>query len=350
MGSRLPARLPGAVHAARALAEGAADRADRDGHRGHPRRDRGAARAGGRPALRRQLRPAEHPVPHRREEQPDQAAAGTDPHRTRRGRRSRLLPLARLGGEDRGVPGGAGHRRRGLPRRHGLPRTCGEPGPLPAGGRGRGGRHDRLRHGHRQAGRALRGSPRPAEVGRGLLPGDRPRRSRRRAGHRVAGVRPAGRGPAAQAHRRLRGRRGAPPLARHAPGRHARAVRDGRLPPLAAPGVLRAVGRAVRQLRYVSDAGRVLGRDGRGAETAVHGVEAGEGTASEVRRRPDHRHPAGQEDGQGHPVRPRCALGVRRRVGSEHRGVARRRAPAAGAAAAGGGGRLRDARADRGQR
>ncbi|MER5489418.1 hypothetical protein ABT024_40530, partial [Streptomyces sp. NPDC002812] len=31
--------------------------------------------------------------------------------------------------------------------------------------------------------------------------------------------------------------------------------------------------------------------DGPGAEAAVHGVAAGQGTAPEVRRRPDHRHP-----------------------------------------------------------
>ena len=42
------------------------------------------------------------------------------------------------------------------------------------------GRDDRVRHGHRQARRALRRPHRPAEVGRGLLPGDRPRRPRRR--------------------------------------------------------------------------------------------------------------------------------------------------------------------------
>ena len=40
-------------------------------------------------------------------------------------------------------------------------------------------RHDRLRHGDRQAGRALRGPLRPAEEPRGLLPGERPGRTRR---------------------------------------------------------------------------------------------------------------------------------------------------------------------------
>ena len=68
------------------------------------------------------------------------------------------------------------------------------PGPLPARGRHRHGRDHRLRHGHRQARRALRRPPRPAEEHRGLLPGDRPRRPRRRAGRRLDGLRPGRRG------------------------------------------------------------------------------------------------------------------------------------------------------------
>ena len=54
-----------------------------------------------------------------------------------------------------------------------------EPGRLPPGGRRRDGRDGRLRHGHRQAGRALRRPCGAAEIDRGLLPGDRPRRPRR---------------------------------------------------------------------------------------------------------------------------------------------------------------------------
>ncbi len=53
--------------------------------------------------------------------------------------------------------------------------------PLPARGRADRLRHDRLRHGRRQARHPLRRPRRPAEVDRGLLPGDRPRRARRRA-------------------------------------------------------------------------------------------------------------------------------------------------------------------------
>ena len=64
-----------------------------------------------------------------------------------------------------------------------------QPVAVPARGRRGHGRDDRVRHGHRQAGRAVRRPPRPAQVGRGLLPGDRPRRPRRAAVHRLAGVR-----------------------------------------------------------------------------------------------------------------------------------------------------------------
>ena len=80
--------------------------------------------------------------------------------------------------------------------------TDGQPGPVPARGRPGDGRHDRVRHGHRQAGRAFRRPPGPAQVGRGLLPGDRPGRPRRAARHCLAGLRPAGRGAAAQDDRR----------------------------------------------------------------------------------------------------------------------------------------------------
>ena len=64
------------------------------------------------------------------------------------------------------VPRGA---RRGHARR--------QPVPLPAGGRPGDGGHHRLRHGHRQARRPVRRPSRPAQVRRGLLPGDRPRRA-----------------------------------------------------------------------------------------------------------------------------------------------------------------------------
>src|SRR5699024_1502590 len=68
--------------------------------------------------------------------------------------------------------------------------ACGEPGPVPPRGRNRHGRHDRLRHGHRQTRCPLRRPPRPAALRRGLLPGDRSRRTRRTARRRLDGLRP----------------------------------------------------------------------------------------------------------------------------------------------------------------
>ncbi len=59
-------------------------RADRDGDRGHPRRDRHPAEARRRPPLRRQLRPAQHPVPRRPQERADEAAPRPAAHRARR--------------------------------------------------------------------------------------------------------------------------------------------------------------------------------------------------------------------------------------------------------------------------
>ena len=44
-----------------------------------------------------ELRPAEHPVPHRRQEPAAAATAHADPHRARRRCRHRLLPVARVG-------------------------------------------------------------------------------------------------------------------------------------------------------------------------------------------------------------------------------------------------------------
>ncbi len=163
-------------------------------------------------------------------EQPLQAAARPDPHRARRRRRHRLLPLARVGREDRSSPAQGGHPRAAVPRGPGVPGAGGQPVPLPARRRHGHGRHHRVRHGHRQARRPLRRPPRPAEERRGLLPGDRPRRARRTAVDGLAGLRAGGRRAAAAHDRRLRGRRPAQAPAGPAPGRDARAVRDGSLP------------------------------------------------------------------------------------------------------------------------
>ena len=64
-------------------------------------------------------------------------------------------------------------------RRRSAPRAADE---IPASDRRHHHRRDhRLRHGHRQAGRALRRPPQSAEIDRGLLSGDGPRRPRRQS-------------------------------------------------------------------------------------------------------------------------------------------------------------------------
>ena len=162
---------------ARPVARRAADRPDRDGDRRDGRRDRLPAPPRRRGAVRRQLRPAEHRVPHRRQGQPRAAAAHPAARRAPRRRRHRLLPLAQVGRADRRLPRRRGDHRAAVPRGSRRGRAAGEPEPLPARARARHGRDHRVRDGHRQARRPLRRPPGPAEVGGGLLPGDRPRRS-----------------------------------------------------------------------------------------------------------------------------------------------------------------------------
>ena len=178
VGARLPARLPGAVRAARALARRAAHRADRDRHRGHPRRDRLPAEPARRPATswrastgpNIQYRIAPKNEPKRqllellRTEHPGDAGIVYCLSRASVEKTAEFLA-------ENGIPGAAVPRgaRRADPRR--------EPVAVPARGRRHHGRHDRVRHGHRQARRAVRRPPRPAQVRRGLLPGDRPGRA-----------------------------------------------------------------------------------------------------------------------------------------------------------------------------
>ncbi len=124
VGARLPAGLPEPVDAARALAGGAAHRADRHRHQRHPGRDRHPALADRGAALRGQLRPAQHPVPDRAEAGAAQAVARPAARRASRRCRDRLLPVPRLGGEDRRVPGRQRRRRAAVPRRSGRARPA----------------------------------------------------------------------------------------------------------------------------------------------------------------------------------------------------------------------------------
>ena len=94
-----------------------------------------------------------------------------------------------------------------------------------------------------------------------------------------------------------------------APRRDAGAVRDGRVPAVAAPRLLRrSTGAAAcGNCDTCLDAAGVLGRHGRRAEAAVHGAAAAARARAEVRRRPVHRHPARQQTEKVTAVPPRRA-------------------------------------------
>lgn len=103
---------------------------------------------------------------------------------------------------------------------------------------------------------------RPAQVGRGLLPGDGPRGPRRRARERVARVRPLRRRrPAWPTHRARRRRSGAPHPPGPAPRRDARPVRDDGMPPSRPSSATSWPAlRPVRQPRHLPRAARDVGR------------------------------------------------------------------------------------------
>ena len=141
-----------------------------------------------------------------------------------------------------------------------------QPGRLPAAGR-RGDDGDRrLRHGHRQARRALRLPRRPAGQRRGLLPGDRPRRPRRAAGRHADALRPG----------------------RHAAAPHAdRAERDaGRAQARRAPAAERAAGAGRGAALPAPDAARLFRRKlASRAATAISARKASSGSTARSRRR-----------------------------------------------------------------
>ena len=252
VGPRLPPRLPRARRPRRAVPRCAAHGAhrDRDARRRTRSSPSGSHLDDGE-ALRRELRPPQHPVPHRAEGRPAQAARRLHPRRSPRVGRHRLRAQPQVGRADGRLSRGAGRRRAAVPR--GPPRrgARGEPVALPPRRRRRHGRDDRVRHGHRQARRALRRPHRPAEVGRGLLPGDRSCGSRRRAVGRLDGVRPRRRRAAAPHDRPEPRRPHLQDAPRPAPRRHARAVRDGRMPSAEPARLLRSGVAALRQLRHL---------------------------------------------------------------------------------------------------
>ena len=251
VGTRLSSGVPRAVGAARALPRRSARRAHRHRRSADARGDHRAPGTRSRADLRVELRPPQHPLHDRRQGRAARAAAALHPRRARGRRGDRLLPVAAQGRRDRGVAADAGRQRAAVPRGHGQRGAQRAPEPLPARGRHRRRRDDRVRHGHRQARRAVRRAPRPAEERGGLLPGDGPRRARRRARGRVDDVRSRRRRAAAAADRVLRGERRVQARVHRQARCAARPVRDRGLPARAAARVLRRGERALRQLRHL---------------------------------------------------------------------------------------------------
>ena len=214
VGPRLPARLPAARRRRRGARAADDPRADRDRGAAGARRDRRAARAARPARARPRLRPAEHPprgraLPRRRRRRAQAALRSRTPwprrpsrgsSTSRRAAAPRSWPTPSARARLRSASYHAGMRARRARRR---------PGALHGRRPRRGGRHDRVRHGHRQGRRALGLPLRGLRVARLLLPGDRARRPRRRA-RRGGAVLPQ-RGPRAAAvllrQRARRGRR-----------------------------------------------------------------------------------------------------------------------------------------------
>ena len=182
----------------------------------------------------RRLRPAQYPLSRPPSRTDRQAAARVAGHPARAG--DRLCAEPRQGREDRrGVSGGRAGRRS---------LSC---GPGAAGARPQSGGvrqfrrdgdrgHGRVRNGHRQTRRADRRPRRDPQKHRGLLPGDRARRTRRRAGRGVAVLGGAGFRPRPPAHR-AGSRARAPRRRARAAQRAGGAGRDAGMPPrhLASP-------------------------------------------------------------------------------------------------------------------
>ena len=177
-------------------------------------------------------------------------------------------------------------------------------------------RDHRLRHGHRQARRALRLSRRHAVLDRGLLPGDRPRRPRRAAGRRLHAL-------------RRRRHRAAPPADRSRAARptsasasrwrssttSSRCARRARCRRQTLLGMFgEEIGR-LRPLRRLQGRGAPDRRPDRGAKGAVGGVAH----LGAVLLRPSRQHPRRQDDRGGRAARARPAQDLRRRRGPDAR-------------------------------
>ena len=131
-----------------------------------------------------------HVIPTRTQADKDKGADRVDREPSRTGHRVRAHAQGRGTGRRRCSPA-AQHRGGGVSRRARRDAPPTGAGCLHGRGRARDRGDQRLRHGHRQAGRAARGAPRHARLAGGVLPGGRARRARRQS----LGVRPAARVP-----------------------------------------------------------------------------------------------------------------------------------------------------------
>ncbi len=184
VGLRFPPLVPAHRRAAREVARCPGAGAHGLGHETRGRRHHAP------PAVRRTAYPAEQlrtsqpfvqRPPHRRQER---AAAAPGTQRPRFGHR--LRPYARRHRAGRRHAAQGGYNGRGLPRGHGACRTLATTGGVGLGQDARDGRHQRLRHGHRQTRRALRRPLQHVRLARELLPGGRPSGPRRHAELRPA--------------------------------------------------------------------------------------------------------------------------------------------------------------------
>ncbi len=190
MGPRLPAGVPGDRLSPVRASGGARAGLHRDRDPRRPRRDPQSPRAArGHAAARSRLRPPEPSAARDRSRRCARAPGrggcparrSPGPAGRRPGGRDRLRPHTAGSGGGSGAPGPPRLEDRRLPRRAGAGRAREGTASIPRRpGRGDG-RDQCLRHGHRSGRRARRRPPRPARIDRGLLPGSRPRRTRRRA-------------------------------------------------------------------------------------------------------------------------------------------------------------------------
>ena len=250
------------------------------------------------PALRRQLRPAQHPLPDRPQGGPARAAAASccAPSTPATRASSTACRAPRSSRRPPGSSSRASPRCRTTPAS--TPRRAAGTSALPARGRGGHGRHHRLRDGHRQARRALRRAPRPAAAAsrattrRPAAPGRDGLPSTALLTYGLADVVPQRRMIDLRRRRATRqARRARSKLdAMLGSARRSRCRRRGAAR-LLRPGVRGAV----RQLRHLPAPAGHLGRHGRGAEAALRG---GAHRAA-LRRRPRRRRPARQDDAAG---------------------------------------------------